>query len=120
MHNEIPPSLKFSLPVTDRWSAEIVAPVLSAWRSSGLSFVGFCRAHGIDAQRLQYWLVRERELESRAEGSATSAFTEIRPLATTVAAHAGGVQIILPRGIMVLAGSGDDLGQVRAVVEALL
>ena len=119
MHNEIPSSLKISLPVTDRWSAEIVAPVLSAWRSSGLSFVGFCRAHGIDAQRLQYWLVRERELQSRAEQSATSAFTEIRPLATTVAAHAG-VQIILPRGIMVLAVAGEDLGQVRAVVEALL
>ena len=92
----------------------MVTPILSAWRGSGLSFAGFCRLHQIDAMRLQYWLVRERQLADQTK--AVPAFTEIRPLPST---HAD-VHIILPRGITVSVPVGSDVRHVRAVVEALL
>jgi hypothetical protein len=113
MHTIPIPAASFSLPVTGRWSVELVTPILSAWRASGLSFVGFCRAHALDATRLQYWVVRERE---RRRGGVVEkiSFTEMRPSASQP------LQIYLPRGISLLVPAGIDLGQVRAVVDALL
>ncbi len=91
-----------------------MSPILSAWRGSGLSFAGFCRLHQIDAVRLQYWLVRERQLADQTKS--VPVFAEIRPLPST---HAD-VHILLPRGIRVSVPVGSDVGHVRAVVEALL
>ena len=91
-----------------------MSPILSAWRDSGLSFAGFCRLHALDAVRLQYWVVRERQLAD--EKIIAPAFTEIRPLPSPHAA----VQILLPRGITVSVPVGSDVEHVRAVVEALL
>lgn len=90
-----------------------MTPILSAWRASGLSFVGFCRAHDIDATRLQYWVVRERERQ-RGGAAEKMTFTEIRP------SLSGQLQILLPRGISLSVGVGVDLALVRAVADALL
>ena len=91
-----------------------MSPIFSAWRGSGLSFAGFCRLHSLDAVRLQYWVVRERQLLDQSKNA--PAFAEIRPLPSTHTA----VQILLPRGIMVSVPVGSDVGHVRALVEALL
>jgi hypothetical protein len=115
MHAQPSSSAQFSLPATDRWSAALVSPILSAWRGSGLSFAGFCRLHQIDAVRLQYWVVRERQQLSD-EKIIAPAFSEIRPLPSTQV----DVRILLPRGITVSVPVGSDVLHVRAVVEALL
>lgn len=119
MHTELITSPSLSLPASDRWTAAQVAPILSAWRGSGLSFVGFCRAHGIDAVRLQYWAQRDRvvgrkSIESAAPIPSSSIFTEIRPPAS-----ASSLVLTFPSGMTMVVPIDYDVARVRAVVDAL-
>jgi hypothetical protein len=84
MHTEPISNPPFSIPTSDRWTAAQVAPILSAWGGSGLSFQGLCRVHGINAVRLQHWVQRERVAGWTIIGPSTQIissplFTEIRP-----------------------------------------
>lgn len=108
------------MPTSDRWTAAQVAPILSAWRGSGLSFVGFCRVHGIDAVRLQYWVQRARVAgrgtrESSPPLSSSSLFTEIRPAVST-----SSLVLTLPSGVTMAVPVDYELSRLRAVVAALL
>ena len=94
--------------------------MLSAWRGSGLSFVGFCRTHGIDAVRLQYWVQRDR-VAGRKNSSPSSAikvsplFTELRPSLSP-----SSLQLTLPNGVTMMVPADYDVARMRAVVDSLL
>jgi hypothetical protein len=120
MHTDPIPNSSFSIPVCSRWTAAQVAPILSAWRGSGLSLVGFCRAHGIDAVRLQYWVQRERVAGGKISDTSvsitsSSLFTEIRPMVSV-----SSLVLTLPCGVTLVVPVDYELARVRAVVEALL
>ena len=120
MHTEPIPHPPFSIPTSDRWTAAQVAPILLDWRASGLSFVGFCRAHGINAMRLQYWAQRDRVAGRKIIDPSTPIpssplFTEIRP-----AVSASSLVLTLPNGVTLSVPVDYDVARLRVVVEALL
>jgi hypothetical protein len=120
MHTEPISKPSFSIPTSDRWTAAQVAPLLLAWRASGLSFVGFCRAHGINAMRLQYWAQRDRVAGRQIIGPSTPItssplFSEIRP-----AVSASSLVLTLPCGVTLAVPVDYDVVRLRVVVESLL
>jgi hypothetical protein len=115
MHTEPISNPSFSIPTSDRWTAAQVAPILLAWRASGLSFVGFCRAHGINAMRLQYWAQRDRVAGRKIISPSPPLFTEIRP-----AVSESSLVLTLPCGVTLSVPVDYDVARLRVVVESLL
>lgn len=102
---------------TKRWTEERGFEIVRQWERSGLSMAAFARGRGYDAQRLRYW--RERvQVEPKPLARAVTKL--VRGLVVNTGA-AGGVRLVLPRGVVIEAGSVREISAawVAEVVRAL-
>ena len=87
-----------------RWSEDHGYEVVRQWRLSGLSMSKFARGQGYNEQRVRYW--REREAAAKPLAARTS---RLLPGVVVNVGTPSGVNITLPRGVVVEARSAAEL-----------
>ena len=73
----------------DYWQSRI-----EAWRLSGQSQKGFCRAHDLNYPQFVYW--RRKFRQHTASAKASSGFVSVVP---TMSAVDSGLSLVLPNGV---------------------
>lgn len=112
-------SLSSSSPKRERRSEAAGQVLVAAWMASGLPQAEFARQHGVTAQRLSYWRLRQRRPMAAIDDAG---FVEIPPsVPPTSAASVGASEVIVEIGgnVRVRLVAGFDPTLLRAVVSAL-
>lgn len=100
-----------------RESKEVWARRVSAWRSSGLSGGKFARKHGLKESTLYRW---GRKCDEAAPVLAPeAAFAQVRLKSPPPTSASAVIEVVLTNGHMLRLIGPTDVGQLRAIVEAL-
>jgi len=101
------------------WREEDARVVVEAWRGSGETLAGFCRAHGLSAKRLSRWAARLDTEEVRFHPVVLTKGGDTPNPIGQEACEA--IEIELPGGAMVRLPSGflqEDLERILAALES--
>ena len=83
-----------------RWTLEVAAQVVRAWKAEGGTQSAFMRRHGLPRERLRFWT---RRLAEKAEGPPPLGFMPVEvatapPREETVVVEVGGVRVRVDAG----------------------
>lgn len=79
-------------------------PHLSAWRSSGLSAKGYCKANGLKQHQLMYWhyqLASKTPPENASQSPTTPEFIELQPIAGSTSTLHSSFDITTKQGLSI-------------------
>ena len=93
------------------WHEEDAREVIQAWRRGGDTLTGFCRSHGLSAQRLSRWAVR-------LESDDAVQFHPVRLTDGGASAVRSALEIELPGGVTVRLPAGFALDDLRRILSA--
>jgi hypothetical protein len=94
------------------WREAEARAVIKAWRLSGETLAGFCRAHGVARARLTRWIARL--------GRPAPAPVPFLPVRVTETAATGAeIEVDVPGGVTVRLGPGFDTDELRRVLSVL-
>ena len=94
------------------WREDDARAVIEAWRGSGDSVAGFCRANGIAAARVSRWL-------ARLDAAEPVRFHPVRVTHEVDAAARAGIEVELPGGVTVRLPPGFAVEDFRRILGAL-
>ena len=94
------------------WREEDARSIIAAWRRSGDSLPGFCRANGLAAVRVSRWL-------ARLDGPEPVQFHPVRLTHEPAAAAPADIEVDLPGGITVRLPPGFAVEDLRRILGAL-
>ena len=94
------------------WHEDDARAVIEAWRGSGDSLSGFCRANGLVAARVSRWL-------ARLDGPEAMQFHPVQLTHEPTVAAAAEIEVDLPGGITVRLPPGFAVEDLRRILGAL-
>lgn len=94
---------------------------ITAWRSSGLSGMAYCKQRSLTYSRFVYWRRKLADPEAVADGHAPSGFARVTPVSGAVsnAEVAQGLSVSLPGGVSVTGLHAGNIELLGAVLRQL-
>ncbi len=91
--------------------------IVSRWRRSGMSAADFAPSVGVSVPTLYLW--RRRTVAGGERGAMQPTFVEIAPRSEPSAPSGSGLELLLPRGLVLRIGPGFDAESLRRLVDCL-
>lgn len=118
------PAAEWRPPRTRRWSERDGRAMVECLRQSGLSPSAFAREHGLDRQRVHYWIDRGGVPRGRRARTEPMVFAPVRVVGVTTAtalapaAPQSPLEVVVGQ-VIVRVGSDFDPAHLQRVVAAL-
>ncbi|HKK06039.1 MAG TPA: IS66 family insertion sequence element accessory protein TnpB [Gammaproteobacteria bacterium] len=90
---------------------------ITAWQTSGLSAMAYCKQHSLIYSRFVYWRRKLAAPARVAEGSAPSGFARVTPVADAQATQ--GLSVLLPGGVSITGLHAGNIELLGAVLRQL-